>query len=78
MIIGRQGVKIEALKSFLSEHKRREEKYSSLAKVQREKEVNEMWAGVAEYFACDGTCPTCILGKEKFRGKHQRKEEERT
>lgn len=32
---------------------------AKVRREKREKEENEMWKAVAEFFACDGTCPIC-------------------
>ena len=76
MNIKEKVVAVDARRVLRTERVEKERKSAAAARLKKEQELNEMWAGVADYFACDGTCPTCLLGKEKFRGKHQRKEEE--
>jgi len=67
---------VESRRVLRNEHIAKGKIKVSVEKKRKEKELNEMWAGVAEYFACDGACPICLLAKEKFMGKHQRKERE--
>jgi hypothetical protein len=50
-----------------------------LQKEQRDRELNEMWKGIASYFACDGTCPICVelsarLSSINQRVQHQRED----